>query len=368
MGNDEALTRPEVTRILREMAGGLEPGQPLPSMRELRGRLSVTSWVLNQALRDLERDGLVTVVPRKGVYAREGQPEATRYLQVVYVDNPSVQRLWEYCLGPLAFTADRLGLECRTVHLNYRDLERLRETMEASRHDGLCAGVVLSGFITPESASYLKALDRPWVLLGDGHSPTRLERLPIVTGDSFQGAQLAADHLLSEGCDHLVMVNFYREPDWPWIAASRAGVFSVLERNPGAAVYLPRIDCRSHPREFEEGARSWLSERDPGRVGILCRGAYMLHVATPIRSLLTAPEEPALVVTELAVSPPAVPGVDHVFCSLQDLADACLRRLDAMRRGVDSPGRLQLPFKLIPASGGESADVLTETEVSVRSS
>jgi DNA-binding GntR family transcriptional regulator len=64
---------PKIVEALREpiTTGQLPPGSPVPSEGELAARFGVARNTLRRALTELERDGLVRVVPGKGriVYA-----------------------------------------------------------------------------------------------------------------------------------------------------------------------------------------------------------------------------------------------------------------------------------------------------------
>lgn len=68
---------PRITAALRNLIASrqLAPGSPLPSEAELAARFSVARNTLRRALADLERDGLVTVVPGKArIVCAPGEP------------------------------------------------------------------------------------------------------------------------------------------------------------------------------------------------------------------------------------------------------------------------------------------------------
>ena len=66
------LITQQVSRILTEMIldGTLEPGEQLTET-ELQKHLGVSRSPLREAFRDLEKRGLVTIVPRRGTFVRE---------------------------------------------------------------------------------------------------------------------------------------------------------------------------------------------------------------------------------------------------------------------------------------------------------
>ena len=61
----------------------LEPvGRALPSLRELSRQLGVNHSTVSRALRDLEKEGVVEVVPRKGVFSIA--------ISATQIDNPAI--------------------------------------------------------------------------------------------------------------------------------------------------------------------------------------------------------------------------------------------------------------------------------------
>jgi len=357
---DAGVNKADLTDSLRQMIGSLPPGAPLPGQRTLCATHGVTTWLLNESLRNLEQEGLVEIRPRKGVFVRSTSAEPRHILRAIYLDRPGFGRYREFGVEALTAAASRHGAECRATHVPYEDWQGLGRLLESCRRDPRCVGAVLSGHVSPGVARLLEGVGQPWVLLGDGHSRVRLNRLPIVITDAFQGARLGTDLLLAEGCTALVLVNFFSEPAWPWVTEGRAGAFSALERHPDASVFLPQIDCVAEPRKFEQAAEQWLAEKGDERVGILCRGSHVFHVATSIRHMLSDRMEPLTVVQEYNLSLVRVPGVRYVFCSLMDVAEACLRRLDARRRGLDTPGPLLIPYALVDDAAGEREGENTE--------
>ena len=58
----------KVTNRLREQCAA-SPGEMLPSLRQLSQTLEVNHATISRALRDLEQEGLVEIVPRKGIFS-----------------------------------------------------------------------------------------------------------------------------------------------------------------------------------------------------------------------------------------------------------------------------------------------------------
>lgn len=352
----------ELLLALRRLVSSLPPGTALPGQRELCARFEVTTFTLHQTLRCLERENLIDVTPRKGVFVRGRTPEASRVVQMVYLDNPGVMRIRDYGLAAFVAVTSRQRMQCRAMHMAHDDIAGLRAIMSTVRGDESCAGVVVSGCVAGAVAEYLRGVAQPWVLFGDGLSLRPLNELPVVTGDGFQGGQLGAQRLLARGVERVVLVNFLTQPDWPWVCESRAGALSMLGERGGADVFLPGRDPMLTPVEFEREVQEWARTAGHARVGILCRNRNVLHIATSIRRLFGNGESAELVLIDLEQHPLNLPGIDQVFCSMEDLAEVSLRRLAAMRYGMDSPGRMRAPYALLasplpPAQGGLASAV-----------
>ena len=54
--------------------GGLEGGQPLPSVRKLAASLGINPTTAARAYQNLERDGVITTIPGGGTYVAENVP------------------------------------------------------------------------------------------------------------------------------------------------------------------------------------------------------------------------------------------------------------------------------------------------------
>jgi len=67
---DRSLLYERVREELRQRCQ-VEAGTSLPSLRQLSSELDVNHLTISRALRDLENEGLVEVVPRKGVFVRD---------------------------------------------------------------------------------------------------------------------------------------------------------------------------------------------------------------------------------------------------------------------------------------------------------
>ena len=79
-----ASPEPVYEQLVRQIhdavkAGRLEPGKPLPTVRQLAGDLSLNRNTVARAYRILEDQGVIQTARRKGSFVRQGAPhEVTR--------------------------------------------------------------------------------------------------------------------------------------------------------------------------------------------------------------------------------------------------------------------------------------------------
>jgi len=131
------VSRPSLSDALTErvleliQAGGLRPGDRLPSARELSERFAVTTPTLREALRRLEATGAVQMRHGSGIYVGAD-------LERVVIPNPNVRRLQADQM--LQLLDARLLIEPPLAAMTARradhaDLDRLRTALDqAGRH------------------------------------------------------------------------------------------------------------------------------------------------------------------------------------------------------------------------------------------
>ncbi len=344
------MQRTKLVGELRAMGGALPPGSPLPNQRELCASFGVSTFTLHKALRQLEQEGLLTVIPRRGIFTCEPRPRRRHVVHLVYLDKPGVVRVPEYGLSGFLSVVGQQGMECRVTHIDARDMGQFGQIMREVRDNADAIGVVVTGYVDEKIGAFLHRFDQPWTMFGDAHCEKPLNDLPIVCPDNFQSAALGTEVLMRHGCDHIVLVNFRSRIEWSWLRENRAGVFASLELHPEIKVFLPEAKTISDPRVYEVETAAWLKTRSVKRLGILCRCFYALHVATPLRHLVDKPEDVAITVLDEDLPPDSASDISKVICPTWKRAEAALRRLEAMRRGMDSPGRMRLPAELVEDS------------------
>lgn len=131
--------RAHAEAVLREtlVSGRLVPGQRINEV-EYAAALGISRGIVREALRSLEQEGLLTSVPRRGVFVRELTPVEARDISEVRLalEVTAARRIARGPLGPKA----RKALEAR-----YADLERLVKRDFATRlradlafHEAVC--------------------------------------------------------------------------------------------------------------------------------------------------------------------------------------------------------------------------------------
>lgn len=339
---------------IRQMVGSMPRGESLPGQRELCTRFNVSTFTLHKALRQLEQEGLVKVLARKGIFTTEPARAQTRRLRLVFLDKPGVLRVSDYGLNAFMAVAGRHHVECHVTHIDGGDMDALGRILAESRETPDVAGVIVDGYFDEGTFEFLRRFNQPWVMFGDGHCLRALNDAPIVAPDQFQGNVLAAERLIAQGCDCLVLVNFRGETDWPWVRESRAAIFAIGDERPQVRIVLPETPAIASPARFEEEVRQRLTEIKPARVGILCRCFYALHAATPLSRLAEVRPDALLMVIDEDYAPETYPHVQQVICPMEKRAEAALRRLTAQRRGVDSSGRMKIPYEIIAPPGASA--------------
>lgn len=340
-----------LTESLRNVIGSSPQGTSLPTRRELCGRFGVSTFKLHQSLRQLEREGLVTTVPRKGIFVREPRPRRHQFIQTVFVDGPEPMPHYEYGLEALLWATGRENMECRVTHTYGSDTGKLRDILDCCANDEECFGVVIGGYVSAQAAHFLDTVKHPFVLLGDVVSSEAWLSLPVVCGDNFQAGLLAGEYLLSQECDHLVLVNLKQEEDWVWVREARAGVIEAADRHGGVRLLVVETadSASGDPTQAAAEVEQWIGANRHARVGVVfrrcCAGP---DIAAPVcESLRSRHAALDMAVMGLDLAPEPIPGVQKISCPMKTVAQVTLRRLAAMRRGADSPGRHRVPFELV---------------------
>ena len=196
-----AMVMAEIVRT-QMAAEGLKAGAFLPSERELARRHGMNKNTVRRALKAMERDGLVEVVPRHGyrVTAGKGAHAAASRLLLAYVPF-ELQNLsaWgptpDQLLLALRQAASRHGWSLLTTAALRRSVPDIVLELRSIR----VSGVVLDGNASDELIGAVHASGIPLVLADNWRMQVPVDS---VMQDGEMGGLLAVQHLLQQGCRH----------------------------------------------------------------------------------------------------------------------------------------------------------------------
>jgi DNA-binding LacI/PurR family transcriptional regulator len=163
-------------------------GEMLPSLRQLSQKLDVNHATISRALRDLELEGIVEIVPRKGIFSIP-KPELTRNIElIVFVSEQTnlldvAQRIVEG-MNSVCEVMGGSGTTSKATRsiLTVPDFPDVEKYVAKLRARGV-AGVVLLGFgyfdgeIAIQEEEFITKLAQklPVVLAGSPHPTLRLD-------------------------------------------------------------------------------------------------------------------------------------------------------------------------------------------------
>ncbi len=212
-----------VSRLERERAydnlirlilgGSFSPGQPL-SERSLSEKLGIGRTPVREALRDLERNGLVEVLPARGTFVKR---PSLADLQEIYEIRYALE-------GMAAFSAAKRGgtPELLEYKKKFEKLARNPETTSAAEIDELGTQFHLKIIEATGNQTLLKLFKQfrlPFLLEGGLVSASRVTVVQqlvdehmrilnaIVAGDASKAQQLMCEHLTTGWRMRLAMYN-----------------------------------------------------------------------------------------------------------------------------------------------------------------
>jgi DNA-binding GntR family transcriptional regulator len=108
----------QVSKVLREaiLEGVLEGGQKLVEM-EIQEMFGISRSPLREAIRDLEKDGLVTIVPRRGAFVRR-------------VTVKDIEDIF-----PVRANLEALAARLAHTHISPEDLEEMKDVLDRMQMD-----------------------------------------------------------------------------------------------------------------------------------------------------------------------------------------------------------------------------------------
>ena len=208
-------TKSERMPLYRRVSGQLRAqclaagGEMLPSLRQLSQDLDVNHATVSRALRDLEREGLVEIVPRKGIFSiARPQREATIELVVLLNENSNLLDVAQQMARGIERECGRRGtgklpLKMTRSLLTEDALPPVEKWIEEARARGT-VGVLVLGFgylkgdVAQRETDFIAGVARkmPTVLVG---SPHQTLDLSCVYGDSNGQMREFLEHCHGKG-------------------------------------------------------------------------------------------------------------------------------------------------------------------------
>lgn len=163
----------QVREHLREHCMGQEPNTALETVRELCESLGVNQSTVTRALRDLEADGLLRIIPRKGMFV--ASPPAVVELLVLMANNDSIGPVAQHFLtGMQAAHPDDGKVVAMSIPVPpFPDAEKFAQQLRLRQVAALAIACYdYQPFPTSlDEANFIYALSRrlPVVLVGKPH-------------------------------------------------------------------------------------------------------------------------------------------------------------------------------------------------------
>ena len=305
-------TKHERTPLYKKISGQLREqcaaaaGEMLPSLRQLSADLEVNHATVSRALRDLEREGVVQIVPRKGIFAVARAPMTANIEFVVLVNDKA----------NLLDVALRMS---RGIERECRLREARGELVKTTRS-------LLGETSLPDPQAFVAAARERGtvglVFLGFGY----LEGAPGVAEDEFIAAIAHQMPVVLAGSPHLKLDLdcVYGDPN----AQMLEFLARAYERGARRFEYLGDQGDNLLQRERREAFDGFLQARDLGWAWNDLRSSDAARLAEQLRALSDLPD--VVVAT--------------------NVARALSLALEAQRRGLRLPDDPQiLCFASVPA-------------------
>ncbi len=156
-------------RLRQFISGSLEPGDKLPTVRELEKSLQVSRTTIFSALSGLAAEGIIKAVHGSGYFAAEAPVPAASTVAILYMNNPvkgeGITR--EYQITTLVE-----GIQRQYRNLNFRLLPFTADSFPYSPEDlKEFNALVINGMLNPSECVMINDMDIPVITFGSGIRP-----------------------------------------------------------------------------------------------------------------------------------------------------------------------------------------------------
>jgi LacI family transcriptional regulator len=231
-------------------AGRVLAGAYLPTERELAAEHGLAVMTVRRALRALQSEGLVRVVPRRGCRVLAAANDPLKGCPLAHVHAYPADEQLDGVSTRINVTIQesvaRRGWSTLVVHVGDRSAEEVVEQLRASR----AWGVVLEA-VDPELLGLLKATGMPVLMVNAWREGAEFD---AVLQDNYQGGFLAAQHLIDSGHTEIGWLGDIAESNF-----SRERIGGALAALASAGLQMPpQFQADASIRDLDERALEFL--------------------------------------------------------------------------------------------------------------
>jgi len=329
----------EACQYLQKMAIQLGQGAKLPTMIELRSQLGMSLSTINDAIRELERHGMLRSVNGVGIYvAKPISRKVTGKLGLWFRVNPLSDNYMTDLMSGIRNEAARHNWDIILLNEN-------EETVEQGKVDA----VLMYCHVTEALLINLPP-GLPHALLFQ-HSP----EFTCIAADDFEGAKLATQHLLQQGHRR---ISYLPSSDNDSISRQRLAGYEAAYKEAGIAfdekwmkfLHKPRI--RNYRVAGESVMTSWLNDgwNNLGCTAILAANdtaAIGIIQALKAKGLRVPEDVSVMGFDGTEVSDLCTPRLTTIKVPLAEIGARAVKvLLQQMSEADHSPEKITLPIQL----------------------
>lgn len=191
-------------------SGSLAQGARLPPETELSSTFAVSRGTVRQALRELERAGLIERSPRRGTFVKVTTPpprapveDGNRFISVILPYGDGHEAFFMDIMRGVRIACRSRGVDV-TFGYSHEQLESERCELARLRRAG-SLGVAIFAHAPEETVPFLQQQQLPFVLLDRFQRGTKVDFVGI---DNHAGAYRATEHLILLGHQKIAFIHY----------------------------------------------------------------------------------------------------------------------------------------------------------------